>query len=174
VARHLTLSLALLAGTVACSEQIPELRRADVEAAVGDASSDLELVDIGCPDVDELGPIPEGDFVPIVCTGLLGGDEVILDAVLIRAGAESVEVTVAVSTPILDVSTVEVDAAARLDADLGGSPMVRCAQSWVVVRVGREISCRVTAEGGTAGPVDQPAVVRILDVDGGWELDLTP
>ena len=93
---------------------------------------------------------------------------------LIRADAESIEATVAIQTPILDVSTIEADAAARLDADLGGSPVVSCAEPRVVISPGREISCRVTADGGTAGPVDRPVVVTILDAEGNWELDLTP
>ena len=174
MARHLTLSLLLFAGTVACAEELPDLQRADVEAAVAGAAGDLGIADIGCPRVEELAPIPEGGFELITCAGVLGGDQVVLDVALIRADAESVEVTVALETPVLDVSAVELDAAARLDADLGDTALVRCAESRVVIVVGREIACRVTAEGGTAGPVDREALVRILDVEGTWELDLTP
>ena len=36
------------------------------------------------------------------------------------------------------------------------------------------VECRVTAEGGTAGPVDQPLDIVILDTDGAWEIDLRP
>ena len=94
--------------------------------------------------------------------------------VLIRADAESIETTVAIEAPILDVSVVEAEVAARLDADLGGAPAVSCAETRVVIAAGREISCRITADGGTGGPVDRAAVVRIVDADGTWELDLLP
>ena len=174
MARHLIASLALVFAVAACSEEIPELLQADVEAAVGASTGDLVIADLACPGIEELEPIAEGEFVAVVCTGVLSGDAITLDVALIRADAESIEATVAIETPILDVSTIEADAAARLDADLGGSPVVSCAEPRVVISPGREISCRVTADGGTAGPVDRPVVVTILDAEGNWELDLTP
>ena len=174
MARHLIPLIALAIGAAACSDEIPELLQADVEAAVDASTGDLVIVDLVCPGIGELEPIEEGDFESITCTGVLSGDPITLDVALIRADAESVEATVAIETPILDVSTVEAEAAARLDADLGGSPVVSCAEPRVVIAVGREISCRVTADGGTAGPVDRPLVARIVDEDGSFELDLTP
>lgn len=174
MARYLIASLALMVGAVACSEEIPELRQTDVEAAVDNATGDLLLAELACLGIDELEPISEGEFVLIVCTGVLSGDEITLDVALTRTDAESVDATVTLETPILDVSIIEAAAAARLDLDLSGSPTVSCAEPRVVISVGREISCRVTSDGGTAGPVDRPAVVRILDADGAWELDLTP
>ena len=101
--------------------------------------------------------------------------ELSLDSVSIDLTAEDQSQPIAhMLAGFLDVSAVELDAATRLDADLGDTALVRCAESRVVIVVGREIACRVTAEGGTAGPVDREALVRILDVEGTWELDLTP
>lgn len=177
MARRLTSSLlgaALVVFAAACADEEPELLEADVEQAVAAATGDLPITELACAGVADLEPIVELDFVPIECTALLSGDLITLDVALIRADAESIEATVAIETPILDVAAVETEAAERLDADIGGAPAVRCAEARVVIAVGREINCRVTAEGGTAGPVDRPAVVRIVDADGTWELDLTP
>lgn len=174
MARYLIAALAVAVGVAACSEEVPELRQADVEAAVDGAMDELAVLDVSCPAVSVLEPIPEGEFRPTACTGVLSGDPITLRVALIRVDAESIEVTVAIDAPILDVSVVEADAAARLNADLGGSPVVSCAEAHVRIEAGREISCRVTADGGTAGPVDRPVVVTILDGEGNWELDLTP
>ena len=177
MARHLiaaTLGVLATLGLAACADEEPELLQADVEQAVADATGDLPLTDLACPGIADLDPIVELEFVPIECTALLSGDPITLDVVLIRADAESIETTVAIEAPILDVSVVEAEVAARLDADLGGAPAVSCAETRVVIAAGREISCRITADGGTGGPVDRAAVVRIVDADGTWELDLLP
>lgn len=176
MARRLIVSLVGVAVLAAagCADEIPELRQADVDAAVLESTHELDIGELECPGVDELEPIDEGAFASLTCAGVLSGDSVSLDVSLIRVDAESIEATVAIATPILDVAAVEVAAAARLAAELGTSPEVSCAEARVVVAVGREIVCRVTADGGTAGPVDRPVVVRIVGLDGAWELDLTP
>lgn len=173
MARHLILAAAILA-VAGCAADEPELLEADVDRAIADATSDLPLEGLRCPSVAGLEPIDEGSFVEIACAAELGGDVVALSVVLIRSSSTAIDTTVIVETPILDLAAVEEAATARLDAELGGAPIVTCAERAVVIAAGREVDCRVTAEGGTAGPVDRELVIRLVDDEGAWEVDLTP
>lgn len=110
----------------------------------------------------------------LICSGTLNGDPVELLVTTAPPVDGAIPVAAEVATPLFDVAAAESAAAARLNADLGGSPEVDCLERLVAIAPGRRVECRVTAEGGTAGPVDQPLDIVILDTDGAWEIDLAP
>ena len=157
-----------------CSDPAPVLLPETVEGAVSDSLGDLRVVDLSCPAVADFAELPEGDTTAFECGATLGDEVIYLAVSLTRQPDDVLSASVAVVTPLLDMAAVEATAAAQLDAELGGRPEVACAEAYVVIAVGREIWCRVTADGGTAGPVDRVIVVRIVDADGGWEIDLVP
>ena len=171
-ARPLLLAVGVIVG--GCGDPAPFLSQETVDTAVSASLGTLPAVDLECPPVMTLAELSEGEAVDIDCAATLGGDPIELAVELVRLPDDVFSATVAIVTPILEVAPVEAVAAAQLDAELGGAPRVVCAEAQVAITVGREISCRVTAEGGTAGPVDRAMVVRIVDADGGWEIGLVP
>ena len=108
----------------------------------------------------------------LVCDGTLNGDSVELDVTVAPPVEGTIAVAVEVATPLFDVAAAASVAADRLDTELGGSPEVVCHERLVVIAPSRRIECRVIAEGGTAGPVDHPLEIVILDRSGDWEIDL--
>lgn len=160
-----------------CGDPPPFLTQDSFEDAVTIAITDeaaVPIVELECPDVSGFAALAVGASATVECGATLAGDAVVLVVTLERGPDDTLATTVDLATPILDVVAAASTVAARLAADLGGEPEVVCAEARVVIAPGREVACRVTAEGGTGGPVDRAIVVRVLDVDGTWEIDLAP
>ncbi len=170
--------LALLGA--ACADEDPAFDPRIISAAV-QAEVDpigVEVVECGEPppvDAEQADGRPWWELGgELGCLGILNGDDVELVVTIAPPTDGDIAVAAEVATPLFDVAAAESTAAARLDADLGGAPEVDCAERLVVIEPGRRIDCRVTAEGGTAGPVDRPLAIVILDADANWEIDLIP
>ena len=175
--RAVVVSLSII-GAMGCSEATPVVSSAVIEegvaGSVAEALAPTPVVGLSCPDMASVATADAGTVTGFECQATVSGDPVVLDLRLVREIDDTVGVDVEVVTPLLDVDDAAAVAQERLAADLGGDPAVVCAESRVVIAPGREIGCRVTADGGTAGPVDRAMVLRILDTDGVWEVDLLP
>lgn len=167
----------MLAGALAlvvsgCAEDEPVFDPGIIPAAVQVEVEPIGIEEVTCDEAaSQAADLPEtgGRFE---CVGTLNGDPVILDVTMTPAFDGDIGVAAEVVTPLFDVASAEVATASRLDADLGGSPEVDCAERLVVIDPGRRIECRVTADGGTAGPVDRALAIVILDADGNFEIEL--
>ena len=175
MARRLIVSVALVVLAASCAgDEAPEWDPSIIPAAVQVEVDPIGIENVVCDEGAEQDPtLPEtgGRFE---CIGTLNGDDVVLEITMTPAfdGEIGVAAEVGAQTPLFDVAAAEVQAALRLEADLGGSPEVVCAERLVVLDPSRRIECRVTAEGGTAGPVDRSLTIVILDDDGNFEIDL--
>ena len=174
MARCLTLIIALAAIGASCADEVPEWDPSIIPAAVQVEVDPIGIENVVCDEGAEQDPtLPEtgGRFE---CIGTLNGDDVVLEITMTPAfdGEIGVAAEVGAQTPLFDVAAAEVQAALRLEADLGGSPEVACTERLVVLDPNRRIDCRVTADGGTAGPVDRSLTIVILDDDGNFEIDL--
>ena len=159
----------LLAG---CADEDPAFDPTIIPDAVRAEVEPIGIVAVACE-----GSAPESPGIPTFggrfeCAGELNGDPVVLDVEAVPAVDGTIEVVTDVRTPLFDVAVAESAGAARLAAELGGEPEIDCAERLVVVAPGREIACRVTAAGGTAGPVDRALTIVILDTNANWEIDL--
>ncbi|MEM9202533.1 MAG: hypothetical protein AAGC53_12765 [Actinomycetota bacterium] len=160
---------------VACADEEPVFEPNIITAALEVEVAAVGIESVACPGLadGESVTLP-ADGGTLTCSGLLNGDPVELGVTVSPALEGEIQVAADIITDLFDVAAAETAAAARLDAELGGAPVVTCAEDSVVVQPGRRIDCRVTAEGGTAGPVDQPLIIVILDADANWEIDLVP
>ena len=166
------LAAALATLAAGCADDEPVFDPGIIPAAVQVEVDPIGIEMVTCDEPEAQEPaLPEtgGRFE---CTATLNGDPVVLDVTMTPAFDGDIGVAAEIVTPLFDVAAAEIAAAGRLDADLGGSPEVACAERLVVTSPGRRIDCRVTAEGGTAGPVDRAVTIVILDDDGSWEIEL--
>lgn len=172
--RTVALASTVALAAVACADEEPAFDPAIIPAAVQVEVDPIGITAVGCDGAGPVSPtLPEtgGRFE---CTGTLNGDPVVLAVTVAPEIDGNIAVAADVLTPLFDVAAAETAAAARLDAELGGAPEIDCPERLVVIEPGRRIDCRVTAEGGTAGPVDQALAIVILDTDADWEIDLAP
>ncbi len=182
MARPLTCLSFVAAATLiaaACSAAAAELSQEAVETAIAtelqrdfgfDSSS---VADMAC---DEFIPLPGDTETTIEC---VVGDPESDDRfeLLVHFGVivdSELDLLVEITTPIFDLVGAAAVAEQQLAADLGGNPRISCSRSLTVLVVGRRIQCRVVAEGGTAGPVDQAMVIEIIDDAGTFVVDLVP
>ena len=90
-----------------------------------------------------------------------------------RAVDGAIAVAADVLTPLFDVAAVEVGRRRPASTPISAAhPRSTAPSGWSSSRRAVEIECRVTAEGGTAGPVDPALTIVILDADANWEIDL--
>lgn len=171
MARGLIVAVVIAVVAAACAEEEPAFDPADVLSEVQAATADVGVVDVECDGLDALVPVVGG---VVACRGTLSGDPVELTATVGAAIEGEIAVSTEVDTPLFDVAIAEAAAAGRLGDELGGAPEVDCDERVVVIAPGRRIACRVTAEGGTAGPVDRPLAIVLTDAEANWELDFTP
>ncbi|MEM9467538.1 MAG: hypothetical protein AAGA90_19340 [Actinomycetota bacterium] len=178
MARRLILALRfvlLVVVAAACSEDEPVFDPSIVIEAVQAEVDPVGIEAVACEalatDDPSIADLPEfGGEVD--CVGTLHGDPVDLLVTIGPALDGRIAVAAEIRTDLFDVAAAEVGAAGRLDADLGGAPEVVCAERLVVTAPGRRIECRVTADGGTAGPVDRVLTIVIVDDEGNWEIEL--
>ena len=172
--RH-ALVIAGVLSAAGCADDEPVFDPSIITGAVQAEVDAVGIESVGCDALDtddeSLAELPEFGG-SLDCVGVLNGDPVDLLVTVGPALDGQIAVAVDVLTPLFDVAAAEIAAAGRLDADLGGSPDVICGERVVVTSPGRRIECRVTADGGTAGPVDRALAIVIVDADGNWELDL--
>ncbi len=173
IARSVTIVLSGALIAAACgADEAPEWDPSIIPAAVQVEVDPIGIENVVCDEGAAQDPtLPEtgGRFE---CGGVLSGDDVILEITMAPAFDGEIGVAAEIVTPVFDVAAAEVQAALRLEADLGGSPEVACTERLVVLDPNRRIDCRVTADGGTAGPVDRSLTIVILDDDGNFEIDL--
>jgi hypothetical protein len=175
VARCLIFALGLTLLVAACADDEPSFDPAIITQAVQAELDPIGVETATCEELDVdsevIAELPEFGGV-VDCVGMLNDDPV--DVLVTVGPAIEGQITVAaeVLTDLFDVAAAERAAADRLDVDLGGSPVVSCAERLVVAAAGRRVECRVTAEGGTAGPVDRVLTIVLVDGDGNWEIEL--
>lgn len=135
----------------------------------------LGVFEVVCADIDSLDPELGGELRCTATTDDLSGLTLDVDVVATPAVEGAISVDAEVVTPLFDVAAASEAVAARLDADLGGDPVVRCeGPQFVVLEAEARIDCVVGAAGGTAGPVERALTIVILDADGNFEVDFTP
>lgn len=156
---------------VACGQGAPIFDPSIIPAAIEVEVSAIGVEAVLCDDAARDPTLPEtgGRFE---CVGRLHGDPVILEVSMAPAFDGDIGVAVEIVTPLFDVAAAETQAAQRLDTELGGFPVVDCVERLVVLEPERRVECRVTALGGTAGPIDRSLAIVIVNTDGGFEIDL--
>ncbi|MEO0493335.1 MAG: hypothetical protein AAF081_07955 [Actinomycetota bacterium] len=173
MARRLILvlsSLVLLAS--ACSDPDPVYDPSAVEALIAETVAGEQIVEVGCVGLDTIDPAVGGS---VSCRGVLDDDLVDLGVAIVPSapvGGLELGVDVEILTDLFDVAAAATAGAERLESELGGSPVIACPLDVVVSIPGRRIECWVTADGGTAGPVDRPVTIIVAGDDGSFELDL--
>ena len=163
MARRLT--LAVLAATLlaaGCAED-PEIDVAALEVSIADWMLPAIVEAVDCPD-----PLPV-EPQTVTCTGAIDGVRVEFQVELSPGEDDDVLADVVTDAPLLDLTEVAVAAGERLSDDLGVVALVRCEAPVVVIEPRREIACVVT---DLADGVERPLVIRLLDPEGGWEMDL--
>ncbi|MEM8707265.1 MAG: hypothetical protein AAGE98_12460 [Actinomycetota bacterium] len=170
MARRLIVTAVVLVVAAACAEQAYTYDPDEVEARVAEAVAPEGVDGVGCGDLDTIDPDVGGARA---CNGVLDDDLVDISVTLTPTAAlDGLDLDVEILTEFFDVAAAAAAGSERLDAELGGSPVITCPVDAVVLVPRREITCRVVAEGGTAGPVDRPVTIVIVGDDGSFELDL--
>ena len=173
----MTVAVALALVAAGCGEDtVFELDEGAIEATLEqEFDGGLGVFDVLCPEIDSLDPELGGELRCTATTDDLPGVELDVDVVVTAAVDGAISVDAEVVTPLFDVTAAAETVAARLDADLGGDPVVGCnGPRFVVLEPGTRLDCGVAATGGTAGPVDRALTIVILDADGNFEVDFTP
>lgn len=177
MARRLIALVAVALIAAGCGDEAAfQLDDGAIEAALEqEFDGGLGVFDVDCPQIDSLDPELGGELRCTATTDELPGVVLDVDVVATAAVEGAISVDAEVVTPLFDVSAAAETVAARLDADLGGDPVVGCnGPQFVVLEPGTRLDCGVAATGGTAGPVDRALTIVILDADGNFEVDFTP
>ncbi len=164
MARRLTafgLAAALLGA--GCADD-PEIDVLALEASVAESMLPAVVELIECP-----RPLAI-EAQRVTCRGEIDGVEIDLEVELEPDDEDGVLADVSIDVPLLDVTEVAITAGDRLSEDLGVVALVRCDTPVIVIEPGRELACFVT---DLADGIERPLLIRLLDADGAWEMDLT-